>query len=91
MASTRSASQAAPFHLIRVGSTAPQAAHEYLAAFQCGFILRQANIPVADRFDVVPSYRGRKEVERLVRKNHCGNRFSKQIREQFAKTITTTV
>jgi hypothetical protein len=82
MASTRSASHAAPFHLIRVGKSAPLAGRDYLAAFQCGFILRQAELSPELRFDIAQAYRGRKEVERLI-KEHTKGRYPKEVRDKL--------
>jgi hypothetical protein len=65
LSSVRMARGDAPVHLIRFQ---PQASSwvDYLVAFQAGLIFRSFSPPVDDRFDIGPSYRGRREVEKSV-------------------------
>ena len=66
IATSRAATADAPAHLVRHHPSA-QAAADYITCFQCGFILRSAETEPADRFDVGPTFRGRKAVEQLLR------------------------
>jgi hypothetical protein len=66
MATSTAANSTAPAHLIRYNPTFQRAA-DYLICFQCGFLLRQNDVPRGERREVRPTWHGRKEVEKLLR------------------------
>src|SRR5690349_17706427 len=82
IASVRMAGPNLPLHLIRFNPSA-RSTVDYVLAFQCGFILRLYALEPSARFDVGPSYRGRKEVERLLVEHGraSGSLLPKHLRE----------
>lgn len=55
----------APAHLVRFNPSLGKAV-DYSVAYQCGLILRIFLTPPAERFDLVGTYRGRKDTEKLL-------------------------
>ena len=68
LATIRPAGALAPAHLLRYSPSA-QASVDYLTCFQCGFLLRSAEADAAARFEVGPTFHGRKQVEHLMREH----------------------
>ena len=66
IATSRLASASVPAHLIRYNPSAKLNA-DYLTCFQCGFIIRTFQTEPEARFEVGSTYRGRKDVEQLLR------------------------
>ena len=53
-----------PFHLVRINSNLGDA--DYVIAYQCGFLLRQAALPTEDRWQFRISPTGLHSVERMI-------------------------
>ena len=89
MATAKMARGTANAHLITYNpALAPDA--DYVICFQCGFFLRTYSAPVDQRFDLGGSWRGRREVEKLLAEHLRQSKlssFSKEVksnlRDQF--------
>ena len=64
--SMRMARGTQPFHLVSYRPTAGDQPPDYQIAVQCGYILRHFAAPPEDRFDIAPSGKGQREIERMV-------------------------
>lgn len=85
IATVRAASESVPFTLVR-HRKAIGPIREYAVAFQCGFVLRQYELPPKERWDVAASGKARKELIGLVRRDF-GNKIGQHALEAFSEHL----
>jgi hypothetical protein len=85
LATVKAASANVPFTLVRIRPDLTGIT-EYIVSFQCGFVLRQAALPVGTKWDIAASFKGRKELDRIVRKSTAG-KISESARTVFEENL----
>src|SRR5579871_4759859 len=84
MAKATPARANAPAHLITYNPSC-EPLIDYLVCSQCGYLRRVFEAPVGARFDLVGTWRGRKDVEKLLAEQVRQNRlnYSKAVQENL--------